>query len=107
MIELWWPDTVRDFLLLDDLGEALVRLALADRSVDVVNVCSGVGVSFGAIALAMAAVQGKPVEIRSLDRPGIPTVIGDPARLRELTGLEPGITAELIAAHAALAPEKG
>lgn len=103
-IELWWPDTVRDFLLLDDLGEALARLALADRSVDVVNVCSGVGISFGEIARAMAAAQGKPIEIVSLERPGIPAVVGDPSRLHQLTGLVPAITADLIAAHATLAP---
>lgn len=105
-IELWWPDTVRDYLLLDDLGEAVARLATTDRSVDLVNVCSGVGISFGEIAVAMGAAQGKDVTIRSLDRPGIACVVGDPTRLRDLTGLAPTITAELIAAHAAL-PDEG
>lgn len=104
-IELWWPDTVRDYVLLEDLGEAIVRLALAETSVDVVNVCSGVGISFGDIALAMGRAQGKHVEIRSLERPGIPAVVGDPTRLGTLTGFRPTTTADLIAAHATLAPD--
>ena len=42
--------------------------------------------------------MGKPVEIESLERPGIETVIGDNTRLRDLTGLKPEISAESIAA---------
>lgn len=103
-IELWWPDTVRDYVLLEDLGAAVAALALADVSEDIVNVCSGVGISFGRIAQAMAAAQNKPLRIRSLDRPGIATVIGDPTRLRDLTGITPTISAELIAQHATLTP---
>ena len=57
-------DTVRDFLLLDDLGEALVRLALADRSRRRGQRLLRRGRVVRFIALAMAAVQGKPVEIR-------------------------------------------
>lgn len=107
VVELWWPETVRDYVLLDDLGEAIALLALAEASVDVVNVCSGVGISFGEITRAMAAAQGKAVEIRSLDRPGIACVVGEPTRMRDLTGFTPIISAELIAAHAALTPEDG
>lgn len=103
-IELWWPDTVRDYVLLDDLGTAVAAIAFADTSLDIVNVCSGVGISFGDIAHAMAASQGKPLGIVSLDRPGIPTVIGDPSRLHALTGITPTISADLIAQHATLGP---
>ena len=47
------------------------------------------------------------MEIRSLDRPGIACVVGEPTRMRDLTGFTPIISAELIAAHAALTPEDG
>ncbi len=96
-VELWWPATVRDFVLLDDLAEAIARLALAPRVPDIVNVCSGVGVSFEQIVRALAAQQGKEVQIRSLDRPGIAAVVGDPGRLRACTGLTPRMSPALLA----------
>ena len=101
-VELWWPDTVRDFILLEDLAEGVARLALADDPPPIVNMCSGIGVSFGDIVKAMAAAQGKSVTIASLDKPGIETVIGDSRLLRELTGLDPQMSAELIAERAGI-----
>jgi NDP-hexose 4-ketoreductase len=96
-VELWWPDTRRDFVLLDDLAEAVARLAVAEAVPEIVNVCSGVGVAFGDIVTSMAERQGKRVEIRSLERPGIPAVIGDPTLLGRCTGLRPEMSARLIA----------
>lgn len=96
-VELWWPGTVRDFIALDDMGEAVARLALAPEVPDIVNVCSGVGVSFADVVRALGAATGREVRIRSLDRPGIPAVVGDPARLRSVTGLSPAMSAERIA----------
>ncbi|MFI5045287.1 MAG: NAD-dependent epimerase/dehydratase family protein, partial [Acidimicrobiales bacterium] len=98
VVELWWPSTVRDFVELSDLAAGVARLALLDEVPDIVNLCSQTGVSFSDIVLALAARMGKPVEIESLQRPGIETVIGDNTRLRDLTGLEPEISAESIAA---------
>lgn len=96
-IELWWPATVRDFVLVEDLGEAVAQLALLDVVPEIVNVCSGVGVAFSEIVEALARRQGKPVEIRSLERPGIPAVVGDPSLLQRCTGMRPAMSAELIA----------
>lgn len=102
-VEVWWPATIRDFILLDDLAEAVARLALPEVTVevpDLVNLCAGAAVSFAEIVEALGVAQEKPVRIRSLDRPGIPAVVGDPTRLVELTGLRPEMSASLIAERA-------
>jgi nucleoside-diphosphate-sugar epimerase len=99
-VELWWPDTIRDFILLDDLAEAVARLTFAEEVPDIVNLCCGAAISFREITEAIAARQGKAVTIRSLDRPGIAAVVGDNTRLREVTGLDPRIDAATIAERA-------
>lgn len=96
-VEVWWPATVRDFILTDDLAAGLARLALVPDVPDLVNMCAGVAIRFDEIVMAMASERGVDVTVRSLDRPGIPAVVGDPSRLREATGVEPEMTAELIA----------
>ena len=101
-VELWWPDTIRDFILLDDLAEAVARLTFADEVPDIVNLCCGAAISFREITEAIAARQGKAITIRSLDRPGIAAVVGDNTRLRDVTGLDPRIDAATIAERAAV-----
>ncbi len=101
-VEVWWPDTIRDFILLTDLARAMVALARVDEVPDLVNLCSGIGVSFGDAVRAIAARQAKCVEIVSLERPGIPVVIGDNRRMVSLCGFVPAMSAELLAAHAAV-----
>ncbi|CAN5703620.1 hypothetical protein BH10ACT3_BH10ACT3_16660 [soil metagenome] len=102
-IEVWWPDTIRDFVALDDVARALIGLALddpadaADVNGSVLNVCSGVGVSFGQIVAAMADQLGIAAQVRSLDRPGIPAVVGDPGRLRARLGWVPDMSASRLA----------
>ncbi len=100
-IEVWWPDTTRDFLELADAARALLDLAAAPSVPAVVNVCSGVGLRFGDIVSALAARLGVPVSIRSLERPGIPAVVGDPGRLHELLGWSPTMDLERLAEVAA------
>jgi len=101
-VELWWPATLRDHILLDDLAGAVASLAQVPAVPDVVNLCSGTGVRFDEIVRAMAAAQHKHVEIRSLDRPGIPAVVGDPTRMTDLTGISAEMSAELIAAESGI-----
>jgi nucleoside-diphosphate-sugar epimerase len=96
-IEIWWPDTVRDFVFLDDLADWIATLVGAREVPDIINLCSGIGIGYSEIARAVAEVQGKVLTIRSLDRPGIPTVIGDPTRLAALCGPLPTISALAIA----------
>lgn len=102
VVEVWYPATVRDFVLTDDLAEAVARLARVDEVPDIVNLCAQVHIRFDEIVLAMAALQDKVVEIVSLERPGIPAVVGDNTRLRQVCGLRPAMSAELIAERAGI-----
>ncbi len=99
-VEVWWPETLRDFILLDDLALGVARLALAAEVPDIVNLCSGTGLTFAQIVYAIAARLGIEVTIRSLDRPGIPAVVGDNQRLRTVCAVDPRMSAELLAEHA-------
>ena len=101
-VEVWWPDTIRDHILLTDLALGVSRLATAEQVPDIVNLCAGVGVRFADIVQAIAARQGKAVTIRSANRPGIPAVVGDPTRLAEVCDLRPEMSAEIIAEHAGI-----
>ena len=95
-VEVWDPATVRDFVLLEDLARATVHLATAIDVPDIVNICSGVGISFGDAVRAIATERSRPVEVVSLDRPGIRAVVGDPGRLEALTGFRPAMSAALL-----------
>lgn len=97
-IEVWWPETVRDFVRLADAAEALVDLSAVPDPPEVVNVCSGVGLAYGRIVDALADRLGIEAQIVSLDRPGIPAVIGDPTRLMRSVGRVPLMDAERLAA---------
>lgn len=96
-VTLWDPSTVRDFILLDDLARVVVAVALHEDPPDVVNVCSGVGVDFGSIVRALGDATGRVVTVESLDRPGIPVVLGDPTRMRAVTGVQANMDAALLA----------
>ena len=96
-VTLWDPSTVRDFILLDDLAWVVVAVALHEDPPDVVNACSGVGVDFGSIVRALGDATGRVVTVESLDRPGIPVVLGDPTRMRAVTGVQANMDAALLA----------
>ena len=102
VVEVWWPATTRDFVHVDDVAAALVDLALSDptaaaRTGGLVNVCTGTGLRFGDIVEALAAELGRAVQVRSLERPGIERVVGDPSLLVELTGSAPTMSLERLA----------
>jgi GDP-4-dehydro-6-deoxy-D-mannose reductase len=91
-------DVVRDFLDVRDVADAYLALALSPDAHGVVNVCSGVPVTMRAVAELVASAATAPVAIehdpaltRSADPP---RVVGDPARLRALTGWAPSIPLE-------------
>ena len=79
-------------------GSISDRLATAER-VDhaVVNVCSGIGLRYGDLALAMLERLGSERTIRSLGESGIMSVVGDPTRLALMTGLELEASTTLMA----------
>lgn len=91
-IEVWWPPTVRDFVSLDDVARALVELCDASETPELVNVCSGVGVSFGDAVSALAEQLGVRATVVSAQRPGIEAVVGDPSLLRASIGWVPSMS---------------
>lgn len=97
-VEVWWPPTVRDFVTLGDAAQALVDLSGVEDTPALVNVCSGTGLSFGEIAAALANALGLSVEVRSLDRPGIEAVVGDPTLLESLIGWKPEMSLDRLVA---------
>lgn len=99
-VAVWWPATVRDFVAIDDVAESLVDLALLGERPELVNVCSGTGLAYGDIVRALAARLGVEARVRSLDRPGIEAVVGDPSLLVRLTGTAPTMDLERLAATA-------
>jgi hypothetical protein len=61
-----------------------------------VNVCSGIGLAYGEIVRALALRMGIDAAVRSLDRPGIEAVVGDPATLRDVVGWVPEMSMEVL-----------
>jgi NDP-hexose 4-ketoreductase len=108
-VEVWWPPTTRDFVRLSDAAETLLDLAVSGTAPALVNLCSGVGLRFGDIVEALAEHLGTPVRVRSLDRPGIEAVVGDPSLLRRCTGQAPRMDLGTLArtALADIAPTGG
>ncbi|MFN7150530.1 MAG: NAD-dependent epimerase/dehydratase family protein [Microthrixaceae bacterium] len=99
-IEVWWPPTTRDFVMLEDVARALVELATSDAAPPpLINVCSGVGLRFGDVVEAMAQAVDVDATVRSLDRPGIEAVVGDSTLLRRTLGWVPAMSAAALAAR--------
>jgi GDP-4-dehydro-6-deoxy-D-mannose reductase len=88
---------IRDFLDVRDVADAYLSL-LRSRAQGIVNVCSGRPVAVGSVAALVARHAAVPVTIEhdpSLDRRLDPRhVVGDPGRLRALTGWTPTIPLE-------------
>ena len=91
-------DTERDFVSIDDVGLSLIRLATVGRlDHDIVNVCSGVGLRYGDLALAILRQTGSARTVRSLGEAGVMRVVGDPTRLIRMTGLKLSASAARMA----------
>jgi nucleoside-diphosphate-sugar epimerase len=100
-VVVWWPPTTRDFVMIEDVARALVDLATSPGAPPpLVNVCSGVGLRFGDIVGALAVALGVPATVRSLDRPGIEAVVGDPTMLGATIGWVPTMSAAALAQRA-------
>jgi GDP-4-dehydro-6-deoxy-D-mannose reductase len=85
-------DVVRDFLDVRDVADAYLDLVYGPAE-GVFNVCSGRPVSLRHVAETLIGLSAVPIRLtqdpaleRSLDPP---CVVGDPARLRAVTGWEP------------------
>jgi GDP-4-dehydro-6-deoxy-D-mannose reductase len=90
-------DVVRDFLDVRDVADAYLALVRSDAS-GIVNVCTGVATPLHAVVGMLTAASSAPIGVerdpalmRGVDPP---YVVGDPARLRALTGWSPAIALE-------------
>jgi nucleoside-diphosphate-sugar epimerase len=97
-IEVWWPPTTRDFVTREDVARALLELSEQGDRPPVVNVCSGIGLTYDEIVHALAGAMGSGATVRSLDRPGIEAVVGDPTVLRDVLGWTPEMSIETLVA---------
>jgi GDP-4-dehydro-6-deoxy-D-mannose reductase len=90
-------EVVRDFLDARDIADAYLEL-IASPADGVVNVCSGVGLRLQEVADTLVGLSSASISIErdaALERPiDPPHVVGDPGRLRDLTGWAPRISLE-------------
>jgi GDP-4-dehydro-6-deoxy-D-mannose reductase len=89
---------VRDFSDVRDVVRAYWTLLDRGDAGEVYNVCSGKGIRIRDLLQKLIEISGVDVEVR-LDpdrlRPSdIPNLVGDPRKIRETTGWEPGIPLE-------------
>lgn len=86
-------ETVREFLHVEDVAGAYIALVARGRPGEVYNVCSGEGVSVGALAgevLARAGATGQLVADPALQRTvDVPYLVGDNSKLCADTGWRP------------------
>lgn len=74
-----------------------VRSAVQSRVGGAFNLCSGLGLSYQAIAEAIASELGVDLGIRDEDLPGIKAVVGDPSRWYKASGLAEALDAAALA----------
>jgi GDP-4-dehydro-6-deoxy-D-mannose reductase len=93
VLEVGNVDVVRDFLDVRDAAGAYVALLESPEASGAFNVCSGRGVSLHDLLDALQRAVGVEVEVRPdperLRPADIPSMVGDPGRLREATGWTP------------------
>jgi GDP-4-dehydro-6-deoxy-D-mannose reductase len=91
-------DAVRDFTDVRDVVRAYRALLDRGAAGEVYNVCSGRGRSIGDILRSLLEIAGTQVELqvdRERLRPSdLPSLVGDPRKVREATGWEPRIPLE-------------
>jgi GDP-4-dehydro-6-deoxy-D-mannose reductase len=86
-------DGVRDFLHVDDVVDAYVRLVASGVPGEIYNVAAGEGVSLDAIVRRLAELAGWPlvqeVTAGEVRRDVVSHLVADPAKLRQATGWKP------------------
>ena len=85
----------RDFLDVRDVVAAYVALAADGERGEVYNVCSGKAVTIRDVLRELITIARVPVEVREdplrFRSAEIPLYVGDPQKLRDRTGWQPGI----------------
>ncbi|HEV7509620.1 MAG TPA: NAD-dependent epimerase/dehydratase family protein [Thermoanaerobaculia bacterium] len=94
-------DLVRDYVPVSAVAEVTLHLLAKPAPDQILNVCSGVGISLSSILEEMAKRLGVILQIAQtpelLGIPAAPRAVGDPARLAEVTGIRIAVTAETLA----------
>ncbi len=98
VVDVGNTDPTRDFTYVTDTVEGFIKVAESNRSVgQEINVASGRDISIGALAVKIADLCGRQVQILSTkerSRPAkseVERLVGDASRARELLGWEPKI----------------
>lgn len=89
--------TVRDWVT-RDFVVASVLAAVARTPIGVFNVCSGVGLSMGALATTLLVRRGLEMPVHDLQLAPADTVVGDPSAWMLLSGMSQRMTAQELAA---------
>jgi nucleoside-diphosphate-sugar epimerase len=85
-IQLHNSFTVRDFISID-LFLRYLKFSVDKKLTGIYNVCSGVPVSFGDIALEIARRMGCIEAVESELSNQIDFVVGDPTKIRSISGI--------------------
>jgi GDP-4-dehydro-6-deoxy-D-mannose reductase len=88
-------EAARDFLDVRDVVEAYIAVARDGKGGEVYNVCSGRAVTIRDVLRELIAIARVPVEVREdpqrMRGADVPLSVGDPGKLRALTGWSPQI----------------
>ena len=78
----------RDFVSLPYVARVITHICIMDAHIDSLNICTGNGISFKDLAHELILESKKTILIDDACAGGIPRVIGNPEKLRELGFLE-------------------
>jgi NAD dependent epimerase/dehydratase len=87
----------RDFVFVGDTVEGLIRLLSSDEAVqgETFNIATGTDISVGDVVAMVGELLGRELRVRSVperlrpEKSEVHQLLGDPAKLRELTGWVP------------------
>ncbi|MCK5117024.1 MAG: GDP-mannose 4,6-dehydratase [Candidatus Aegiribacteria sp.] len=86
---------VRDYLYVTDVARAYRHILSRGQSGSVYNICSGTGISIADMVRILIDISGTDIELKTdpdLFRPvDVEFQVGDPSRLRSLTGWKPEV----------------
>jgi nucleoside-diphosphate-sugar epimerase len=78
VVEVGNPELVRDYVSLDFAVACVLAAIDKSPSMAVINVCSGRGMTFGALVQTLGRHAGRAVDVHSQGWDGIGSVVGDP-----------------------------
>ena len=83
-LEIGNSTLIRDYISLNNLTEILCELAIRPTFPRQMNICSGIGTTFGEMLNALLLVSGIQINVYNNEIPGIPRVVGNPSELKSI-----------------------